>query len=341
MFSIHLAAEGEDHVARKITAQDVAERAGVSRSAVSRAFRSDRSLSDDKRARVIEAARALGYVSPAAQAVASVTTGTITLVAGDLENPFYPVAAAELSQAIHAAGRRLILHTVPPDMDVDAVLQQVLDYRSDAAIVTSAHMSSRIARTCRDAGMPVILFNRVQPDAAMTAVTCDNYAGGRLAAQHFARLDRQRIAMIGGSADTSTHIERSRGFRDALSALGRPLTAAPDGAYRYDTAFAEARALFDGPNPPDAVFALNDVMALAVVDAAREAGLGVPEDVAIIGFDDIPMAAWPSYRLTTIRQPLRRMVAETLDLIDAQKADPTVGGTIRILPVEMIRRETA
>lgn len=328
-------------MARKVTAQDVAERAGVSRAAVSRAFRSDRSLSDDKRARVLDAARALGYASPSAQAVASVTTGTVTLVAGDLENPFYPVAAAELSRALHAAGRRLVLHAVPPDQDVDAVLEQVLDYRSDAAIVTSAHMSSRIARACREAGMPVILFNRVQPDAAMTAVTCDNYAGGRLAAQHFAAMGRTRIAMIGGDASTSTHLERSRGFRDALADRGLNLSQTPSGAFRYDLAFAAARSLFAGARRPDAVFALNDIMALATLDAAREAGLSVPEDVAIIGFDDIPMADWPSYRLTTLRQPLRRMVAETLDLIDAQKADPGVGGTIRILPVEMIRRDTA
>ncbi|MEC7763411.1 MAG: LacI family DNA-binding transcriptional regulator [Pseudomonadota bacterium] len=326
---------------RKVTAQEVAERAGVSRAAVSRAFRADRSLSDDKRARVLEAARTLGYASPSAQAIASVTTGTITLVAGDLENPFYPVAATELSQAIHAAGRRLILHTVPPDEDVDAVLEQVLDYRSDAAIVTSAHMSSRIARTCREAGMPVILFNRVQPDAAMTAVTCDNFAGGRMAAHHFASLGRRRIAMIGGSADTSTHLERSRGFRDALDALDLPLFATTEGAYRYDVAFAAAQTMFTATTLPDAVFALNDVMALAAVDAAREVGLSVPDDIAIIGFDDIPMAAWPSYRLTTIRQPLRRMVAETLALIDAQKADPDMGGTIRVLPVEMMRRDTA
>lgn len=325
----------------KITAEDVARAAGVSSAAVSRAFRPDRPLAADKRARILSVAQEMGYLPPAAQALASLTSGTITLVAGDLENPFYPLAANALSQAIHASGRRLILHAVPPDEDVDSVLRQVLDYRSEAAIVTSALMSSQIARECRRRKMPVILFNRVQPDERMTAVTCNNYEGGRMAADYLLGKGYERLGMIGGQPDTSTHLERSRGFLDRLGAGGHSLAAERSGGFRYDRAFAAAREMLTQANRPDALFCLNDVMALATIDAARELGLSVPGDLAVIGFDDIPMADWPPYRLTTVRQPLGRMVRDTLGLIDAQLADPETDGTIRVAPVRLIARNSA
>lgn len=320
------------------TAAEVALEAGVSRSAVSRAFRQDRSLSDDKRARILEAAKKLGYLPPSAQAVARLADKTITLVAADMDNPFYPMVANALSQAIHASGRRLILHAVPPQEDVDSVLRQVLEYRSEAAIVTSSLMSSRIARDCRAQNMPVILFNRVQPDRRMTAVTCDNYGGGRLAAERFIKSGLRKIGMIGGRANTSTHLERNRGFCDRLAEVDMQLVTAVSGEFKYGAAFRVAQELLAATDRPEALFCLNDIMALAVLDSARVMGLRVPEDLAVIGFDDIPMAAWPSYGLTTVRQPLRRMVADTLDLIEAQLQDPEVYGAIRIAPVRLVER---
>lgn len=325
----------------KVTAADVALAARVSRAAVSRAFRQDGSLSAEKRDRILAAAKALGYVSPADRVVERLSSRTITLVAADLENPFYPAAANALSQAIHATGRRLVLHSVPPNEDVDSVLLQVLEYRSEAAIVMSTLMSSRIARECRSRNMPVILFNRIQPDARMTAVTCDNYGGGRMVADHFLATGRRRIAMIGGTRNTSTHLERRRGFRDRLEEAGLRLTGELTGDYRYSTAYEAARTMLRGPSVPDAIFCLNDIMAFAALDAARELGLAVPGDLGVIGFDDVPMAGWPPYRLTTVRQPLGRMVRDTLELIDAQLADPGLDGAIRIAPVRLIHRDSA
>lgn len=322
------------------TAADVAAEAGVSRSAVSRAFRHDRSLSEDKRVRILAAANKLGYLPPSAQAVARLADKTITLVVAEMDNPFYPMAANALSQAIHASGRRLILHAVPPQEDVDSVLRQVLDYKSEAAIVTSSLMSSRMARDCRAQNMPVILFNRVQPDRRMTAVTCDNYGGGRLAAERFIKFGRHRIGMIGGRANTSTHLERSRGFSDRLAEVDMQLASEVSGEFRYDVAFSVVQELLKESGRPDALFCLNDIMALATIDAARVSGLRVPEDLAVIGFDDIPMASWPSYGLTTVRQPIRRMVADTLELIQAQLSDPEVCGTIRIAPVRLVERDS-
>lgn len=324
----------------KVTARDVAAAAGTSVAAVSRAFAANGAITLCLRDRILSIAADLGYQPPVTRALSRLTTGTITLVAGDLDNPFYPMATNALSQAIVARGRRMVLHPVSPGHEVDTVMEQILTFPSDAVIVTSALMSSRIARACRDRRLPVVLFNRVQPDARMTAVTCDNHGGGRMVAQRFLETGRRRIALIGGKKNTSTHLERTRGFVDWLEEAGNGLAASLAGNFDYATSRQAVRTLLTARPAPDAIFCVNDVMALAAIDAARELGLSVPADVAIIGFDDVAMADWAAYRLTTVRQPVVQMAAEALDLVEAQLADPAADGTIRVLPVELVLRDS-
>lgn len=323
---------------RKVTAVDIAQAVGTSTAAVSRAFRDDGPIAPDLREKILRAAKTLGYQTPSARSVAQLTTGTITLVVADLDNPFYPMAANALAQAIHATGRRMILHSIPPGSDVDEAMRAVLALRSDAAIVTSSLMSSHIAKACRQARMPVILFNRIQPDIGMTAVTCDNYEGGRLVAHRFLSTGRRRIAVIMGRPDTSTQLERMRGFRDVLEQAGLPPVAEVCGHYDYAKSLQVARGLLRAENPPDAIFCVNDIMALAALDAARQGGVRVPEDLSVIGFDDIPMADWEAYRLTTVRQPLGQMVQDTLELLERLLENPQSEGVIRIAPVQLILR---
>lgn len=323
---------------RKVTAVDIARAVGTSTAAVSRAFRDDGPISPQLRDQILSAAKSLGYQTPSARMVSQLTTGTITLVVADLDNPFYPMAANALAQAIHATGRQMILHSIPPGSDVDQAMRSVLALRSDAAIVTSSLMSSHIAKACRQARMPVILFNRIQPDIGMTAVTCDNYEGGRLVARRFLATARQRIAVIMGRPDTSTHLERMRGFRDVLAQAGRAPVAEVWGHYDYAKSLQAARDLLRGLNPPDAIFCVNDIMALAALDAARQEGVRVPQDLAVIGFDDIAMADWEAYRLTTVRQPLAQMVQDTLELLERLLDHSDGEGVIRIAPVQLIER---
>lgn len=324
----------------KPTAKDVAHTVGCSVAAVSRAFRPDAPIAAELRAGILQAASRLGYRPPIERALARQSTGRIALVAGDLENPFYPMAANALAQALAARGRQMVLHAVPPGMDVDGVMDQVLASRSDAVIVTAALMSSRIARACREMQLPVVLFNRVQPDSRMTAVTCDNYGGGRLVARRFLATGRQRIAVIGGRRDTSTHLERQRGFMDVLEAAGQRMIASLPGNYDYATTLRVTRDLLSQHPAPDAIFCINDLMAMAAMDCARDLGMRVPDDLAIIGFDDVTMAGWASYRLTTVRQPIPLMAAEAVDLVEAQIADPRREGMIQVVPVTLTERES-
>ncbi|MFC6642726.1 substrate-binding domain-containing protein [Sulfitobacter profundi] len=144
---------------------------------------------------------------------------------------------------------------------------------------------------------------------------------------------------MGGRRDTSTHLERMRGFRDQLEDAGREIAVQFDGGFSYRQAYAAAQELLALRPMPDAVFCANDIMAIATLDAARMNGVSVPADIAVIGFDDIPMAAWESYRLTTMRQPLRRMLDQAVDIImDASSYLET--GDIRVLPAELQERQS-
>lgn len=325
---------------KRVTAKDVAARAGVSVSAVSRAYQADAPIAEAKRRAIFAAASELGYVSRIDHILASQASNTIAMVMGDMRNPFYPVVADELIRLLPERGLRVIMHLVPTGEDVDVVMRQVLDYRAEGVILASSFMGSQLARQCRRKGIPTVLLNRVQSDSRMKAVCCDNHGGARMIASRFLETGRQRIAVVGGRRDTSTHLERLRGFEDRLAEAGQSLFRQLDGGYSYRQAFAAAQEILSLRPLPDAIFCANDIMAIAALDAARAAGVAVPGDTAIAGFDDIPMASWESYRLTTVRQPLRRMLGHAIDMITAPDVDPAEGD-IRILPGEMKLRTRA
>ena len=259
------------------------------------------------------------------------------MVVGDILNPFYPTTIELLSGILFERDIRMIFHSIPEGKAVDDVLEQVLDYRVDGAIIASATMSSRLGKACRAAKMAVVHYNRVQADRNSTAVCCDNYAGAQDVAALLLGGGRQRLGFLGGLRDTSTNIERARGFHDALHEAGKTISVTEFGDFRYNTAFEAAGSIFDARPKIDALFCCNDVMALAALDAAHCKGLRVPDDIAVVGFDDIPMAAWASYRLTTVRQPVRRMLEQAVDMIFSAE---TGMGEIRILPGEMKLRAT-
>jgi DNA-binding LacI/PurR family transcriptional regulator len=261
------------------------------------------------------------------------------MVLSEMRNPFYPIVMDELTRMLPGRGLKAIMHVVPAAEDVDTMIRQVIDFRTQGVILASSTITSGLARACRQNGIPAVLLNRVQTDSTMMAVCCDNYGGARTIARRFLDGGRQRIAFIGGRRDTSTHLERMRGFRDQLEEAGREIAVQFDGGFSYRQAYAAAQEMLVQRPMPDAVFCANDIMAIAMLDAARNKGISVPGDLAVIGFDDIPMAAWESYRLTTMRQPLRRMLDQAVDII--LSAESYVGtGDIRVLAGELQERQS-
>ncbi|MEE4120766.1 MAG: LacI family DNA-binding transcriptional regulator [Paracoccaceae bacterium] len=331
-------------MSEKVSARHVADLAGVSRSAVSRVFTPGASVSKATAEKVRKAAAELGYrPNVLARSLITGRSRIIGLVVAYLENYFYPEALEKLSTALQGRGYHvLVFMTSDVSGDVDEVLSGILDYQVDGIIAASVALSSDLATRCRAAGVPVVLFNRSQDMAGVASVASDNHGGGREIARFLVAGGHRRIAYIAGWEGASTQRDREAGFRDGLAEAGLALCARGVGDYRHDRAAAAARAMFDRPDRPDAVFVANDHMAFAVMDVLRfELGLSVPGDVSVVGYDDVPPAAWPAYALTTVRQRANLMVERTVEVLLAQIEDGAAAGGPHIVPGPLIVRGSA
>jgi len=308
----------------KVTSLQVAQRAGVSQSAVSRVFTPGASASAKTIAKVRKAAAELGYhPNVLARAMVSGKSRIIGLVVAYLDNQFYPLALERLSNALQAQGYHILIFTAPNSTDgVDEVMNDLMAYQVDGIILASVSISSDLAERARNAGIPVVLFNRAQDDVGLTAVTSANRKGGRLAAEFLLAGGHSRIAHIAGWQGSSTGRDRQAGFLQALDAAGVAPSALVDGMYNRDIAIACTQELLAAARHPDAIFVGNDHMAFAVLDTLRAAGLVAGQDISVVGYDDVPLAAWGAYALTTIRQPVNRMVDTTVTTMLEQITTP-------------------
>ncbi|MGP1356027.1 LacI family DNA-binding transcriptional regulator [Roseicyclus sp.] len=308
----------------RITSLDVARLAGVSQSAVSRVF-SGASASAETIRKVRSAADRLGYrPNSLARAMITGKSRMIGLVVAYLDNQFYPVAIELLSAALRERGYHILLMMAGNSTEgIESVMQDLMTYQVDGIVTASVAMSSDLTERCAAMGIPVVMFNRGQDGSGLSSITSANVEGGRKVAEFLVAGGHRRIAHVAGWQGSSTGRDRARGFAEGMAALGREPLAVIDGMYHREPAIAAVRALMDRPDPPDAIFVGNDHMALAALDTLRgPMGLKVPQDVSIVGYDDVPMAAWESYDLTTVRQPVNRMVEATVETLIGQIEDP-------------------
>jgi len=326
----------------RVTSAQVARRAEVSQSAVSRSFTPGASVAPGTRQRIMEAARELGYRPNAiARSLISGRSRMIGLVAAYLDNQFYPIVLERLARALQDRDYHTLLFISEPG-DQDRELEKLLAYQVDAVVMASATLSSALARECLDAEIPVVLFNRDVPDSPASSVTSDNMAGGRLVADYLLDSGHQRFAYIAGAENSSTNRDREAGFVQGLQSRGVKLHQREVGAYSHHGAAQATLAMMRSDAPPDAIFVANDHMAFAVLDTLRlTLGLRVPEDVSVIGFDDVPQAAWGAYSLTTVAQPTDLMIDATVSVLFDQLETGHAEPTRRCLPVELIERATA
>ncbi|MBI2741587.1 MAG: LacI family DNA-binding transcriptional regulator [Rhodospirillales bacterium] len=300
---------------------DVARLAGVSRSAVSRAYTEGAYVADGTRQKVLKAAEQLGY-SPNAIARGLITRRSrmIGVVIADLANPFYARVLEATCLKLQEAGLAPLLLSCRRAQDLDSLVPQLLAYQVDGVLITAATLSSTLATQCARAGRPVVLINRYVNFDAVSAVTCDNAGGARMMAEHLVAGGHKRIAFLAGLEDTSSSRDRERGFVGRLSELKLPLFARETGDYHYETAAAAVRRLLSRKQRPDALFCANDTMAIAALDVARhEFGLDVPKDISISGYDDIEAAAWKGYDLTSVDQDVDRMTEAAISLLQHEQ----------------------
>ena len=304
----------------RVTSLQVAQKAGVSQSAVSRVFTPGASASVKTIEKVQKAAAELGYrPNSLARAMVSGKSRIIGLVVAYLNNQFYPEALEKLSKKLQERGYHVLVFMASNSSDnIDTVIEEILDYQVDGIIAASVALSPELSNKCREAGVPLVLFNRAHESPNMSAVTSDNYAGGEKVAKYLISAGYEKIAYLAGWEGASTQRDREAGFMDTLNASGMKLFSRGFGNFEMAQSKKATHEMFKktADHRPDVVFVANDHMALAVMDTLRyELGLKIPEDVAVVGYDDVPAAEWPSYDLTTVRQCSGQMVNITIDIL--------------------------
>jgi DNA-binding LacI/PurR family transcriptional regulator len=326
----------------RVTSHEVALKAGVSQSTVSRVFSGGNGLSQATRQRVLEAAKELQYKPNAiARSLSTQRTQIIGLVSSHMTNPYFPLVLQGFTQRLHELGWKVLLVSAGMNEDVDELLPEVLSYQVDGLVIVTGLHGRRITQEAQRQGLPMVLFGRYAMGSGVSAVSCANYEGGREVADAFLDAGHRRLAYVGGLEDTSANVDRRKGFVERLLERGMTDCLEELGIFTYQGGYEAATRLLRSPKLPDAIFCANDMPAFGVLDAARDLGVKVPDQLSVIGFDDIPMAQWSSYNLTTVRQPIEEMIEVSIELLMEQLEDTQAGSVVRFLPGILIRRGSA
>ncbi len=328
----------------KITSMDVAKLAGVSQSAVSRVFTKGASASAKTIEKVQNAAKELGYrPNRIARSLLTGRSYMIGLVVAYLDNYFYPEILERLSNSLQKEGYHvLIFMAAQTAQNVDKVVEEILEYQIDAIVTASVALSSELTMKCESAGIPVLQFNRIQRHSSFASVTTDNHLGGSLIAKHLIDQGYRSFGYIAGWEGASTQRDREAGFRQTLNDYGFDVTARAVGNFRTEQSREAALSIVNQSAIPEAVFVANDAMALVVMDVFRfELGLTIPDDIGIVGYDDVPPSRLASYDLTTVSQPAEQMVQQTVFLImQYMQGKPIEQNEIK-LPGQLIIRSSS
>ena len=307
----------------------VARIAGVSRSAVSRAYTPGASVAPATRARIDEAARQVGYrPNLLARSLSRQHSRTIGIAVTRLDNPFNAVLLQQLALGLRRAGYGVRLFVSQGDDDADPGMEEIIQHRVDALIVCAIGLTSTLGEECKALNMPVVMVNRRTDDNAATCITGDNYAGSACIARFLVACGHRRFAFIGGTPGSSTSRDRQAGFTEALREIGATPPLVAEGLWDAQVAAAATRTLFAVPEPPDALFCANDHMAAAALAVAtRDYGRVAGRDLSVVGFDDTSHAATIA-GLTTYAQPVavlaERAIAEALAMIAGEAASGTL-----------------
>jgi DNA-binding LacI/PurR family transcriptional regulator len=301
---------------KNYTSEDVAAIAGVSQSTVSRVFAGNTNVSEKKRKKILAAAAKLDY-KPNAHARSLITRKSmmIGIVMRNIRNPFYSAVLEIFHNRLSARGYHLIFINSENEEIQESEINRLLEYNVAGVIITDALLSSSASQKFKRYGISVVLFNRYTENLESSAVFCDNYMAAKQIATYLVEMGHKSFAFISGPLDTSTTIDRLRGFKEVLEERKiRALTIEP-GNYTFGSGFRAAQELLTKNKSIDCIIGGNDIIALGVMDAVRVIGLRIPEDVSVVGFDNIRMSEWPSYALTTWEQPLEEMTTSTVELL--------------------------
>ena len=329
-----------------VTSRDVARLAGVSQATVSRVLHGSAKVAPATRDRVLSVVEATHYQPNAAAAsMRTSRSGTIGVVVNRITNPFYPQLLQALGARLEPHGLRMILWDAATGPGERAAIEAIEQKRADGLVFTTATANSSALRHAIERQVPIVLINRVVDDQPCDQVDSANEDTAARIARYFADNGHERVGLITAPTRASTAASRIAGFSQEVANLGLHLDErhVVDGDFSYAGGKAALeRMLAAGIDPPTAVFAVNDHSALGALDAAGAAGVAVPEQLWVVGYDDIEMASWDAFQLTTACQPITEMVRVSVELLLARIAVPDAPPVHHRFPGEIVvRRSTA
>jgi LacI family transcriptional regulator len=327
-----------------VTIRDVATRAGVSSTTVSHVINDTRPVSADLRSRVEAAMAELGFQPNAlARSLRRKRTHTLGLIVPDSANPFFAEVGRGIEDTSFANGFSVILCNSDGDPARELLYMDLLVQKQvDGVLFVPTGDQARLAATLRTRNIPVVVIDRDVPDAPIDRVHIDNVAGGYLATRHLLDLGHRRIGYIGGPPHLSPVPHRNAGYRQALQEAGLTVDEGLviDGNFRDVGGYEGAQALLALADPPTAIFAGNDLMAIGALAASREAGVAVPDELSIVGFDDIHLAGYINPPLTTIAQPKYELGVIAAELLFARLAQSDLPPQRRLLQAQLVVRQS-
>lgn len=322
---------GNGRQASRATIRDIADMAGVSIATVSRVLNRRPDVAEETRELVMQYVREHGYVAnPSARGLAQQRTGLVAITVPVVQAEYFNNIVAGAAEALYERDARLVLCPTLHEHDREvSLLERVMHGTTDGALLILPSESNEELLRVRENGFPFVVIDNTYPlHDTIPIVGAAHWSGARLATEHLLSLGHRRIAAVTGQHAWVASSDRLAGFQTALIQSG--LSATPlvyEGDFLVESGYAAAREFLRLPEPPTAVFAFNDNMAIGILQAARELGVDVPGDLSIIGFDDVDLAKALTPALTTVRQPLQEMgrAASSLlfRLLDGQRVDVT------------------
>ncbi len=327
-------------MSKQITAQEVADAAGVSRSAVSRTFSESGYVSEQTRNKVLEAASALGYrVNHLARALNMQRSDLVGLVVADIDNPFRSQQLKDLSEALLENQFRPLLIPTAEGRDSSQVIDILMRYSVSGLIITSDTPPAEIYRNCIRHQVPVVLINKADHPPKVDRVLCDHAKGITLLADYFHRTQCRHIVVVAAEERSYSIQSRERLFLKQVGGLGIRTAVIRAPKHHYQGGVMAARELLSMPTLPDGVFCTNDYMALGLIDQLKQK---LPSSqfkkIRVAGFDDIPQASWLNYQLTTIKQSTRDLADAAVGLLKRRIDHPDRDGQTEVIDVQLIIR---
>jgi LacI family transcriptional regulator len=328
------------------TIQDVARAAGVSTSTVSHVLNETRPVNADTRQRVLDAMAALDYrPNRLARSLRNRRTNTLGVLLPNSANPFFAQILLGIEAACFEHDYNVILGNANDDARREmAYLDVLVSKQVDGILLVSTGAYRKALDLLAPRGVPVVMVDRSPAEVyegwQIDAVYTDNEEGGRQATDYLIQSGHRRIACIGGPALLTSGAGRVIGYRLALERAHLPVdeTLILEGDFEHEGGYQAGKALLNLPEPPTAIFACNDLMAVGVLYAASEAGVRVPDELSVIGFDDIPLASYTVPRLTTVTQQASLLGRAGVDLMLARLKERSRPTQHRCLPVTLTER---